>query len=829
MVDYAARELQRYLYLRSGELPRLRHRVPNGPAVVLGVKASPILKGLTFDVADLAGESYALVNGPSVESARRSVGASGTETGRYTDTAGTEAGHYGRTLYIVGGSELGVLYGAYRFCEHLGIRFYLHGDVIPDDQTPITLPEIHERRAPLFSLRGIQPFHDFPEGPDWWDGDDYKAIIAQLPKLGMNFFGLHTYPEDRPNAEPTLWIGAQEGIAADGRVRFGYPSSYYTTALNASWGFAPKKTSAYACGGALLFPEDDFGSEIMRGFAPKPNTAEEYLEVFERTGALFREAFTLARSLGIKTCIGTETPLVVPKLVQEHLAGSQVGTKDLYLGMFSRIMKTHPLDYYWLWTPENWTWENVKEETVAQAVQDILAAKAALGEAGEPFALATCGWVLGPQYDRAYLDKILPKDISVSCISRAVGHDPVEPGFATVQGREKWAIPWLEDDPAMTSVQLWAGRMRRDARDALQYGCTGLMGIHWRTHAVAPNVAAVAQAAWDQSGWPTGGDNSANSPQSAPHVPAGDFYLDWARAEFGADIGAEAARILTMVDGRLPRPSDWVTGPGGYRPDPRPWTEVAPEYAFIDEFATLRGSIVGPGNLARFDYWWSQFEFLRATARMRCVWASFNGPYERMKQETETEKKKRIASEEVLPRYVELVEAVQTAYRHLLNAADTTGELGTVCNLEQHLFPGLLEGPRVDLETVFGAPLGELAQLGPKYAGAPRLIVLTKRGSVAPGEPLEVETIVLSAAVPRQAQVFWKPIGKGSFQSIPMPLKARRTYTAELPAVAKDKSGIEYYLETTLESGETLHWPATAPSINQTVIVESFSIEEQQL
>ena len=89
----------------------------------------------------------------------------------------------------------------------------------------------------------------------------------------------------------------------------------------------------------------------------------------------------------------------------------------------------------------------------------------------------------------------------MSCINRTVGNTPVEPGFAKVQGRPKWAIPWMEDDPGLTMPQLWAGRMRRDAYDALQYGCTGLMGIHWRTRILGPNVSALAKAAWDQSGW----------------------------------------------------------------------------------------------------------------------------------------------------------------------------------------------------------------------------------------------------------------------------------------------------------------------------------------
>jgi hypothetical protein len=91
--------------------------------------------------------------------------------------------------------------------------------------------------------------------------------------------------------------------------------------------------------------------------------------------------------------------------------------------------------------------------------------------------------VLGPPWQPALFDRFLPAEMPMSCINRQVGNEPVEPGFARVQARPKWAIPWLEDDPGLTSVQLWAGRMRKDAADALAYGCTGLVGIHWRTRA----------------------------------------------------------------------------------------------------------------------------------------------------------------------------------------------------------------------------------------------------------------------------------------------------------------------------------------------------------
>ena len=52
-----------------------------------------------------------------------------------TGTAGSE-----RTWWIVGGDEIGTLYGAYRFAEKLGIRFGLDGDVVPDEPLSGTGP-----------------------------------------------------------------------------------------------------------------------------------------------------------------------------------------------------------------------------------------------------------------------------------------------------------------------------------------------------------------------------------------------------------------------------------------------------------------------------------------------------------------------------------------------------------------------------------------------------------------------------------------------------------------------------------------------------------------
>ena len=73
---------------------------------------------------------------------------------------------------------MGTLYGAYRFAEKLGIRFGLDEDVVPDEPWDGNWPELNETGKPRFALRGLQPFHDFSVGPDWWNLQDYQSVLS---------------------------------------------------------------------------------------------------------------------------------------------------------------------------------------------------------------------------------------------------------------------------------------------------------------------------------------------------------------------------------------------------------------------------------------------------------------------------------------------------------------------------------------------------------------------------------------------------------------------------------------------------------------------------
>ena len=970
----AAKEIRRYLYLRTGKLLPIVQYVSSldfdASLIVIARKDRDIIKRIQDKYTGLASS----INALKPQQYQIKTLKNGNKP----------------LVLICGGDEFGTLYGAYRFIEHFGVRFYLHGDVVPDKKIELKMPDLDEQGKPLFELRGIHPFHDFPEGPDWWNADDYKAVLAQLPKLRMNFFGLHCYPEGGVGPEPGVWIGKPGDIYPDGRVKFSSQSRHFTT-HNGTWGYKTKDTSDYTFGSDLLFERDDYGADYMKDMPPWPKTAQDRNELFNRFGGVLNNAFSFARELGIKTCIGTEAPLTIPKMVKEHLKSEGINPDDpkvvqhIYEGMFQRIKNTHPLDYYWLWTPEGWTWGGAKDEQVAATEKDLLLAFAAAKKVNAPFTLATCGWVLGPPKDRAQFDNVLPKEMPFSCINRQVGFAPVEPSFARLKGRPKWAIPWMEDDPAMIIPQLWAGRMRRDAADALAYGCTGLMGIHWRTRVLGPNVSALARAGWEQKDWnpefgkkyeppkpkltegreggnvaafpnssiadteddtlyqtvrwdvsayrfkvpngkykvtlqfcephyneagkrvfgveirgkqvidkldifakvgknraldytfedikvtnglldisfvktvefpciaaiivegdscirkincggPAYKDYEADMPSSKPDgrprdLASDDFYADWALTHFGPEVAEPIAKLFTSLDGgvsavtqgqgntNLPRPSTWVGGPGGINPDPRPWEQVSKKYVFIDELAKLRPQVKGPGNIERFDYWLNTFRYLKAVGRVNCTWARFNAAMKKVKDEKQADAKKQLALQTALPIRKELVAQVADVHRYLLATITTTGGMGNVTNWQQHVMPTLLTQPGFELEKILGQELPDEATPSKPYEGPPRIIVPTIRSSLATGEDLRLKVIILAQKQSEDAFLYYRPMGTDNYTMVALTHIARGVYSVTIPAREITKTDLEYHIKVTVDDDHSIYFPATAPQMDQTVVV----------
>jgi hypothetical protein len=916
-VKLAAKEIRRYVWLRTGELLPIAAR---GHGITL-----------TVDPA-LATQQYRLRSD-------------------------------GDAFAISGGSEVAVLYGAYAFVEKLGVRFEISGDVIPDGKIPFRLPALDETRRPLFELRGLQPFHDFPEGPDWWTQDDWRLFVGQAVKMRMNFIGLHTYPFHNRNLgpEPTVWVGLPEEVNADGTVRVADHASWYTTAKPMPYGcYAPGKTGDYSFGAAQVFPTDDYGPEINApDDFPMPKTPAAKAALINHTGAMLRTVFTEARELGVKIAVGTESPLDIPDgvkaaLVQRGLDPDAPATlRLLYAGMFTRIQRAFPVDTYWIWGHEG----DIDEK---RFVTNLTAAREALQDLGSPFGLGICGWGWTAGHFPA-LDQALPKDIAFSAISMSLGRERVSENFAGLAGRQKWAIPWFEDDDALASLQLRAGRMRRDAVDARRYGCNGLMGLHWRTRIIAPNINALAQAGWEQGEWsqasaqpeerrdvqvlggktaaflnhkvsgtdvpsiyqtvrfalrgyhfavPDGnyrvtlrfvepafqqagkrvfgvklqgqpvvehldvfarvgqfaaldlafldvavtqgelkidfvpevefpciaaievvGANAARkincggleyqdfaadaNPENLPRdLPVGDFYADWAEAQFGPEAGAAAAAIFARLDGNFPKTSGWTRGPGAMVINKQPWAQLAPRFAFVDDFAALRSRIRGQGHRERFDWWLNTFRVTKFMGEFGCVRGDLDAIMKRIAAGKDASVQLRQAREEALPVRLRMVALLRELHHALLATLNNATELGTLCNIEQQSLLRLkvLTAHDAALAGYLGETLPAAAHPGKDYRGDPRFVVMTARTAARKGEVLTLRIIALDQQPVKSVTVHLRPLGKGEWTTSPATHIARAVYEVKLPAAQED---FEYYVA----AGDTLAWPATAPQRNQTVVI----------
>ncbi len=297
-----------------------------------------------------------------------------------------------------------------------------------------------------------------------------------------------------------------------------------------------------------------------------------------------------------------------------------------------------------------------------------------------------------------------------------------------------------------------------------------------------------------------------------------DFYLDWAAHLFGTKAAEPVAALFKEIDGKLPRPSDWVNGPGGIKPDKRPWKEVQKEYDFVDQLAKLQSRVRGKGNRERFDYWLNNFRFMKVNAKVNCLWHEFNEAMKQVKEEEES-KQARLARRLALPLRKKLVKAVGKVYEYLLPTVTTTGELGTLVNWEQHILPSLITAPGEELEQILGKPLPPNAHLPMEYKGEARVFVPNARTSVSSDETVSLRVIVLDKRPARGGALHWREMGVGEFQDVPLIHINRGVYTVQFPPEALTVSHLEYFIEVKTDSGRRISFPPTAPELNQTLVV----------
>ena len=844
----AAKEVRRFIYLRTGTLLPVQKvsAIPDaGDFILVAEDKNPLVDSVTSFSAPAGGFF--------IKSEKNDV----------------------RTILLISGDgDAATLYGAYRFAEKLGCRFYLHGDVIPDAKIPLTISGYDEIGQPLtkdgrqFTTRGIQPFQNFPPSAVMWGKDDWKMYMAQLPKMGMNFVGLHTYmddPEDDhvgdygPNLN--IWLGHEDDLNKDGTVDFAFDATFFHTHQGII-GWGKTNTSDLVGGTSQLFPTDGYPSEIIG--ERYHNNQAGYTASFNKAADLFSEVFALANELGVMTAMGVEVPIGkdgesgedplvngIPEVLQDRLRKvygldplSQEATAELFKGMYKWLINNNiPVDYFWLWTTEIWMpWgsaslDSVRVETAKATIRTAVSVYEDMSP--KPFTqFATGGWALGAQGDPDVFGDVLPDlNAAYSCMNPPYDKDgrsmKTEDWIDMVpSGRIKWPFTWMEYDYALEQPSFHMYRVFEDAWDAYEQNSDGFIGEFWRTKMIAPMFAAFKDVTWDYASTNEKIVHDVPSDRAGRNAKIDAIHLDWATHEFGPGPAAPqiASDLATFEkEHSFPNVTDFTEGAddiysqgfitggdwGHRRHKWGPWPEEEPQFKWIDNWVNLRTQVKGVGNLARFDYWHNVFR----AHKLMCEFSSNLNQY---KAKTETgDLEEAAAHRSKLARLWERI--MSTEVQRIYDEVD----LGVILNLDWRTWKNWVVGLYDKNFVEAGGTLPADKEPSQKYTGGKYITCMPLLTQTKPDEPLKIKALIMGKV--SNPNLYYRTLGDNSFTSITMTHDARGVYRVTIPGQQKD---FEWYITANTSLGNVV-FPATAGAesaerMYQTVVVTPVDIETEK-
>ncbi|MCK7522261.1 MAG: hypothetical protein MZV64_33590 [Ignavibacteriales bacterium] len=360
----------------------------------------------------------------------------------------------------------------------------------PTPRSPRPRLDLDDTGRPLFAVRGIQPFHDFPEGPDWWTLENYKAVLSQLPKLPHELLrpphlpresqqGARSHPQRRADGLDRPRPGTS---GPDGTVAASYPASYQNTARG-NWGYEVEEDRRFPLRREPALRARRFRQRRHGRSQPRPGHARG-LERGLRPGRgrlprRLQPGPAPRRQDLRRDGDGPDRARPgqgAPDRLRPRPEGPGRRQGPLPKAMFERIAAGLSRRLLLVLDDRRAGPGTTPRPKPIKAVTDGPGHGRPGLERGGPAlpAWPPAAGSLGPPSSRTLFDQVLPKDVALSTINREVGKAPVGPGLrrASAAGRSGPSPGW-RTIPALTSPQLWAGRMRRDAADALRYGCDG--------------------------------------------------------------------------------------------------------------------------------------------------------------------------------------------------------------------------------------------------------------------------------------------------------------------------------------------------------------------
>jgi len=727
----------------------------------------------------------------------------------------------GGTVTLSAAGEQVLPYAVFDFLERQGVFFGIDGESYPL-QLPanLVLPASGERweAAPRFAVRGLLPWPDFLNCITVYNEEDFRAYFEAMLRMRFNTFGMHVYTGGNQWAESYLSFD----FAGVGHL------AYLDSTASNRWGYLPQRTSSFTMGASQFYDGEVFASDATR-FGRDP------WEIAARTTGLLRGAFAHAARLGIKTGIGFE-PYQIPDEIWRALPPEvraermpergtpgprfdmeSVAARDLLETRLAQLLEAYPaVDYVWLWEDEQMNWDS-RRTGQPLSVTPFLAAHDFLRRHAPKKRLVIGGWG-GVARHFLHFHKMLPGDVIFTCLSDSLGWDPIHEVFGRLEGRERWPIPWIEDDPAMWLTQLHVHRFRSDLDRAVNFGCQGLLGIHWRHRIVDPTAAYQARFSWD-----------------AKLKPA-DYYRVYSATQAAGERAGKLAEVLTAADRDRKLLSTW-TGKikdghaetqeysGDYTEGFTFWNQYEPDPAVVasqkEVAAALRriaNAAASPAEAERLEYITRHIEFMvhytEAWTLAHRIHGVLGAAGELKKKGLGEEARNKVRAEAVAL-WLKLALEVRRAMLDFQRIVATRNDLGTLASKHNKFVRLALIRLRLSIKEYLG-PLPEeterlLAEVIRPDPDAPaRLIVPTRPTLIGKGDTVRVTAIVAGEEPVRSVTLHTRAAGAAGWAQVATTHTGRRTYTAWLSGFDPKAERAEYYLSAQV-GGRIVVAPPGAP------------------
>jgi hypothetical protein len=683
---------------------------------------------------------------------------------------------------LTGASQQALLYAIYDLLERNGAFFGIDGESYPlTAPAALLLPRPNQPwlPTPRFSTRGLLPWPDFLNCISVYNDEDFRAYFEAMLRMRFNTFGMHVYTGANQWAESYL----SYEFAGAGHLAFLDNSGSHR------WGYLPQRTSRFGMGAAQFYDSETFGSDATR-------LGRDPWEIADRTRSLLRRSLDYAHSLGLRTGVGFEPYQIPdeiwralpPEVKPQELPGRKfngarfdiesVTARKMLEARLAQLLEAYPnLDHIWLWEDENMNWES-RKTGIPLSTTPFLQAHDFLRRHAPKKRLVLSGWG-GVARHFEYFHKQLPGDVIFSCLSDSLGWDPVHEVFAKLDGRERWPIPWLEDDPGMWLPQFHVHRFQRDIDLAQSQGCQGMIGIHWRHRIVDPTAAYMARASWD------------SQLQPAAH------YLHYAHTQAAPARAPKLAAVLTAADKdrTLLSTGTFETKDGhtvthefsgdyseaftfwnNYEPAPG---IVASQKLAAAALSQLTQQAASPQERERLAYLAGHVEFLVPYTE---AWTLAH----RIQKVLDTKSKDKVRAEAV-PLWLQLAPQVRQAILIFQSIVATRNDLGTLASMQNKFVRLALHRLPLSIQEYLGELPPEmesarLAALAPPATEAPRLIVPTRPTMLGPKDSTRVLAIASGTIPPVAVQLHQRR--NGLWQAAPMTLQGRRTFAATLTGAA---------------------------------------------